>query len=254
VTEASTPALYAEHADWFHLLTAPEEYVEEADLVLRLLGRAVNGTLETLLELGAGGGNLASCLPATLRLTLTDVSEAMLLQSRRINPTAEHIVGDMRTLRLGRTFDAVLVHDAVMYMTSRADLQAAAETAFAHLRPGGAAVFVPDAVRETFRPETRHGGHDGDGRALRYLEWIYDPDPDDTSFVTDFAIMVREADGGVEVAHDRHLEGLFAREDWLALLRGAGFEPDRVVDAWGRELFVARRATGRDGVGRDGHG
>ena len=46
----------------------------------------------------------------------------------------------MRTLRLGRTLDAVLVHDAVTYLTTDEDLRAAMETAFAHLRPGGAAV------------------------------------------------------------------------------------------------------------------
>jgi hypothetical protein len=38
----------------------------------------------------------------------------------------------MRTLRLGRAFDVVLVHDAIMYMTTEEELLAAAETAFAH--------------------------------------------------------------------------------------------------------------------------
>ncbi len=33
--------------------------------------------------------------------------------SRELNPDCEHVLGDMRTLRLGRTFDAVFVHDAV---------------------------------------------------------------------------------------------------------------------------------------------
>jgi len=35
----------------------------------------------------------------------------MLELSRTINPELEHLVGDMRTIRLGRTFDAVLIHD-----------------------------------------------------------------------------------------------------------------------------------------------
>ena len=43
----------------------------------------------------------------------------MLELSRTLNPDCEHLEGDMRTLRLGRTFDAVLIHDAVMYMTDR---------------------------------------------------------------------------------------------------------------------------------------
>jgi SAM-dependent methyltransferase len=171
----------------------------------------------------------------------------MLRQSRAINPECEHVAGDMRTLRLGRRFDAVLVHDAVMYLTSAEDLRAAMATAFMHLRPGGVAVFAPDAVRETWKPATDHGGHDGDdGRALRYLEWTHDPDPSDTTIVTDFAIIVREVDGTARVVQDRHVEGLFPRATWLALLGQAGFEVRCVEDRWERDLFVARRPGSED--------
>lgn len=235
------PRMYDELADWFHLLTAPEEYADEAAAFLGILREHVDDPLGTLLELGSGGGNTASHLRADLRLTLTDVAPGMLELSRGLNPECEHVLGDMRTLRLGRTFDAVLIHDAVMYMTSEADLRAALETAFVHLRPGGAAVMAPDCVRETFRPDTEHGGHDGPDRALRYLEWSYDPDPTDTTFVTDFALLVREGADDVRVRHDRHVEGIFPRATWLGLLREVGYLPAIVEDAWARELFVARR-------------
>src|SRR5262245_47468786 len=98
--------IYSDLADWFPLLTAPEDYAEEAEFSLRVLRQHVDGPLETLLELGAGGGNLASHLRDQVRLTLTDLSPAMVGVSRRLNPDTEHIVGDMRTLRLGRSFDA----------------------------------------------------------------------------------------------------------------------------------------------------
>ena len=132
------PDLYGELAPWFHLLTSPdqEDYGEEAALVLGLLREQVDGPIETLLELGSGGGNMASHLKRDLRLTLTDLSPRMLEESRRINPEAEHLVGDMRTLRLGRTFDAVMIHDAISYLLTKEDLRAAFETAFVHLRPG----------------------------------------------------------------------------------------------------------------------
>jgi SAM-dependent methyltransferase len=234
--------MYGDLADWFHLLTAPADYADEAATFLALYNEEVAGPLETLLELGAGGGNTASHLKRSLALTLTDLSEDMLRQSRAINPECEHVAGDMRTLRLGRRFDAVLVHDAVMYLTSVEDLRAAMDTAFVHLRPGGVAVFAPDAVRETWKPATDHGGHDGvDGRALRYLEWTYDPDPSDATIVTDFAILIREADGTARVVQDRHVEGLFPRATWFTLLREAGFEARCVEDRWARDLFVARR-------------
>jgi SAM-dependent methyltransferase len=234
--------MYDELADWFHLLTAPSEYADEARDILETLRRHVDGPLEMLLELGSGGGNMASHLKADLRLTLTDLSEPMLDLSRRLNPECEHVAADMRTLRLDRTFDAVLAHDAIMYMLDAHDLRAAMDTAAAHLRPGGAAIFLPDVVRETFEPATDHGGHDGDGLALRYLEWSHDPDPTDTTTVVEYALLLRRGPDDVQVRHDRHVEGLFSERDWLALLAAAGFSALVEHDAFGRHVFVGRRA------------
>lgn len=241
------PRMYGELASWFHLVSAPAEYADEAADVVRLLADAgvalgPANPHAALLELGSGGGNTASHLKALAHLTLTDVAPAMLALSETLNPECQHIDGDMRTLRLGRTFDGVLLHDAVMYMTSEDDLRAAMETAFVHLRPGGAAIFVPDFVAETFGPETKHGGHDGaDGRSLRYVEWTYDPDPSDTTVVTLYAYLLREADGSVQVLDDRHVEGIFPRATWLRLLAGVGFRVSVSVDEWEREVFVGVR-------------
>jgi hypothetical protein len=235
------PSMYADLADWFHLLTAPAEYADEASFILAALRRHVRGPLETLLELGSGGGNTASHLKADLRLTLTDISEPMLDLSRTLNPECEHVAGDMRSLRLGRIFDAVLVHDAVMYMTSGAELRAAMETATAHLRSAGAAIFLPDVVRETFEPSTEHGGHDGDDRALRYLEWSHDPDPSDSTFISDYAMVLREGSDRVQVRHDRHVEGLFAEGDWLTLLADVGLAAVVELDPSGRQVFIGTK-------------
>ena len=239
------PKLYGELASWFHLLTAPEDYAEEADQYRRVLLDACDPPPRTMLELGSGGGNNASHMKRPFELTLIDRSPHMLAISLRLNPECDHLEGDMRTVRLGRQFDAVFVHDAVSYITGEEDLRAVMETAFAHCRPGGAALFVPDWVRETFRPSTDHGGHDGDGRGLRFVEWDWDPDPTDTTYVADFAYLLRNADGTVRVEHDRHLMGLFARSDWLRLLEEAGFRPEVIPaehgEEAGSELFLGAR-------------
>jgi SAM-dependent methyltransferase len=241
------PKLYSELADWWPLLSAPADYAEEAAIYQRLLIGACVRPPHTLLELGSGGGNNASHLKARFGMTLVDPSPGMLEHSRRLNPECEHVQGDMRDVRLGREFDAVFVHDAVCYMTTEPDLRAAIATAFVHCRPGGAALFVPDHVRETFAPSTDHGGHDGDGSCLRYLEWTWDPDPADTTYTVDYAYLLRERDGSTRAVHDRHIEGLFARADWLQWLAEAGFEPS-VATIEHSELrpgtyhgFVARR-------------
>ena len=147
--------MYGELAHWYHLLTAPDDYAEEAADYERLLTGACPDA-QTLLELGSGGGNVASHLKQRFRCTLTDLSPRMLTLSARINPECAHISDDMRTMRLERQFDVVLVHDAIAYMVTEADLQAAIATAYVHTRPGGTALFIPDFTRETFEIGRAH--------------------------------------------------------------------------------------------------
>jgi hypothetical protein len=166
----------------------------------------------------------------------------MLAISCSVNPECEHLQGDMRTLDLGRQFDLVLVHDAIMYMTEPVDVQATVSTAFRHCRPGGAAVFIPDHVKETFEPKTDSGGDDAeDGRGLRYVEWAWDPDPTDNTFVAAYAFVLRDADGSVSFDGDRHFEGLFPRASWLAWMSDAGFTAGSRMDPWNRDVFVGKK-------------
>ena len=238
--------LYQDLAPWWPLISPPQEYAEEAAFAAKVFAMA-SGPVREILELGSGGGHNASFLKQRFAMTLVDISAEMLAESWRLNPECEHLPGDMRTLRLDRTFDAVFVHDAVDYMTTERDLSQAIGTAFAHCRAGGVAVFVPDNLAETFLPGTGWGGSDApDGRGARYLEWAWDPDPADTWTLTEYAFLLRDADGSVRSVHESHRLGLFDRGTWLRLLEAAGFEPRAVTeetsdDRMPRELFVGRR-------------
>jgi SAM-dependent methyltransferase len=242
----SLPDLYTRLATWWPLLSGPEDYAAEAAFYRDLLLEACAAPPRTVLELGSGGGNNASHLKAHFRLTLVDLSPAMLEVSRALNPECEHLEGDMRSVRLGREFDSVFVHDAVMYMTTRDDLRRAMVTAYVHCKAGGAALFAPDHVRETLQPRTDWGGRDEDGRGVRYLEWDWDPDPDDTTYLGDYAYLLREG-ADVRCIHDRHIFGVFPRAAWMDLLTEVGFRPRRVTSEgsglegeW--EVFVGLKA------------
>lgn len=243
------PRLYSDLAAWWPLLSPPSHYVEEAADLLPTLVSATDSP-RTLLELGSGGGSLASHLQRHFRLTLSDRSPEMLAISRTVNPECEHVEGDMRTLDLGRQFDLVFIHDAIMYLTDTASVTAALATAARHCRPGGGLVIVPDCVRETFEAQTECGGEDGpDGRGLRYLEWDWDPDPSDDTFETTYAFLLREPTGEMHVEMDQHHVGLFARGAWVAWLREAGFSVTSRLDKWRRDVFVGRMVRrGESGI------
>ncbi len=240
--------LYGPLAHWWPLLSPPGEYAEDAARYAELLEGACAHRPRTLLELGSGGGHVAVHLAERYALTLVDLSPPMLDMSRALNPACEHVEGDMRTVRLGRSFDLVLIHDAIVYMTSEDDLFQALETARIHTAPGGAALFAPDFTRESFRTGVHCGGSDGPDRGIRYLEWTREPDDEESVYRVDYAYLLRETDGRVHAEHETHLEGLFPRATWLRLMREAGFDAGRVEHdtgdpAYGRvELFVGRAA------------
>lgn len=240
--------LYTDLAPWWPLMSAPAEYVEEAAFYRSTLVSAAHRPVRTLLELGSGGGNNAVHMKGHFaEVVLVDLSPGMLAHSRLLNPECAHVEGDMRDVRLGRQFDVVFVHDAIGYMTTVADLRRAMATAYEHCAPGGAVLFAPDHVTETFAPGTECGGNDEGPRGFRYLEWSWDPDPADSLCTTDYVYVMRETDGAVEVVHDRHVEGLFPRAVWLDLLAETGFVV-RVVpfdhsdlEPGSYELFVCQK-------------
>ncbi|MBL8232303.1 MAG: class I SAM-dependent methyltransferase [Bryobacterales bacterium] len=233
-------SLYAEHAHWWPLMSPPEDYEEEAaELLPRLLDGLEGVEAPSLLELGCGGGSLASHFQGHFAMTLTDLSPEMLAVSKTVNPEAEHFAGDMRSLRLGRTFDRVFIHDAIMYAADAGSVLAVLQTAAAHCKPGGRVIVVPDYVSETFEPSTEHGGNDSDdGRAFRYLEWVWDPDPDDNTFEAVYSYVMREADGRIHTAVDHQVEGCFPYAQWLQWFEQAGIPATSALDSWNRHVFT----------------
>ncbi len=238
--------MYSDLAPWFHLLTQPSDYTDEAAFVTRVVDEIVGPDARTLLELGSGGGNNASHLKARFECTLTDLSPDMLATSRTLNPECEHLEGDMRTLRLGRAFDVVFIHDAISYLLTEDDLGAAIETAAIHARLGGVVILTPDATNEIFQPKTDHGGHDADdGRSLRYLEWIHPANG--STYDVDYVIVTRGPGEEFQVVHDRHTLGVFAEATWKRLIAEAGLElVDTTVEnpyELEQAAFAARKPT-----------
>lgn len=238
--------LYTELAEWWPLISAPDEYADEAEVYARAILGAAQLPVHHVLELGSGGGNNASHLKHHFSMTLVDLAPAMLEVSRRLNPECRHVQGDMRSVRVGEIFDAVFIHDAVDYLVTDEELAATMRTAALHCRAGGALVVAPDYVRETFRPEVESGGTDAGDRGARYLDWTWDPDPADTTYRSELVLVLREGED-VRVALDRHICGLFPEATWVAAIEDAGFTARSVAAEVepGRTgvLFVATRRT-----------
>lgn len=141
------------YAHQYDALYGEKNYAAECDAVEELFRRHAAGPVHALLDLGCGTGTHAQLFAQRgYAVTGVDRAPAMLELARRkatgdaARPLAtppSFVEGDMRTVRLDRKFDAVLMMFAVLgYQTSDADVAAAMRTVAAHLRPGG--VFVCD--------------------------------------------------------------------------------------------------------------
>ena len=218
-------------------MSPPDHYKEEARYWLRELRSRLAPCRRRILDLGTGGGHHLHQLTAEFDATAVDLSEAMLAHSRRLNPGVAHHIGDMRTARLGETFDAVLVHDAISYMTTEADLLSVFATARAHLNPGGLLIAAPDDYTDTFAPpRVDYQTNRNAQTELTYVEYSTDLDPTDTTYV--FFI---KRGSGLRVEVNNHITGLFPMATWARLLTEAGFEVDRVdypVSKDGRPMYL----------------
>jgi SAM-dependent methyltransferase len=230
--------IYSDLADWWPMISPLREYTREAAYLGDLLSQLTqtspaNSTSPAeVLDLGSGGGHVAVHLKEMFTMTLVDISDQMLTASRRLNPECDHQIGDMRTIRLGRRFDAVLVHDAIDYIIGTQDLRLVIQTAAAHCKPGGLALFVPDYIKDTFSELSGGGGGgvDAAGRTASFVERTWDPDPADDWVQADYEFILRTPGGAPQVVHESHRLSAFSRDTWLALLAKAGLthepEPD----------------------------
>jgi len=251
MANSSGYSLYAELAGWWPVISPPAEYTDDGAVINEMFATAARPVL-TVLDLGSGGGHVALHIKQGRSMTLVDMSADMLRASRLLNPDCEHIEGDMRTIRLGREFDAVLVHDAIDYVTSQEDLARVIRTAFAHCRPAGVAVFAPDHTAETFRAGTGGGGgHDASGRQASFRERTSDPVPGDDWILAEYEFTLRDVDGTVTVVPEAHRLGSFRRDTWVRLLQAAGFTAEVLPGtnrgngaASAKVIFVGRRDSG----------
>jgi SAM-dependent methyltransferase len=221
--EKDARRLYADLAWTWPIISPPEDYVPEGEFFTRLIREHSDCEPETLLHLGCGGGHNDHTLKKYFKVTGVDTSPDMLELARKLNPDVTYVEGDMRSVRLERTFGAVAILDSVNYMLTESDLRAAFDMAYVHLEPGGVFITIIEQTREGFRQnQVKHLIRKSDGVEIAFVENMYDPDPSDTYYESTFIYLIRKA-GRLKIESDRHLGGLFPVDVWYDTLQAAGF-------------------------------
>jgi SAM-dependent methyltransferase len=219
--------LYDDLAWLWPVISPPEEHVRENEEFARMLRECSPEPVRTLLHLGCGGGHDDFTLKKHFKITGVDISSAMLGMAERLNPELKYHAGDMRTVRLGETFDAVIIGDSIGYMVTREDLLAVFQTAFVHLKPGGVLLTLVEETMESFQQnKTSCSTHVQDVVEVTFIENYYDANPDDSAYEAIMIFLIRRQ-GRLTVEIDRHRLGLFSLDTWWELLEVAGFSVEQ---------------------------
>jgi SAM-dependent methyltransferase len=210
------------------IMSPPEDYVEETEFFSRVIKEHSKIEVKTLLHLGCGGGRNDYTFKKHFDVTGIDISEEILKIGKDLNPEVHYLSGDMRSMKLERTFDAVAAFDSINYMKTEDDLHQTFLTAHEHLNPGGVFLTVVEENRERFKQHrTIASTHSQGDVHITFIENSFDPEPEDTHFEMTFIYLVRKR-GQLEIHSDSHLWGLFAIETWRKLLEKTGFQVEQI--------------------------
>jgi len=216
--------LYRDLSWTWPIISPPKEYVEESETFCKAIKDHSKIEVRTVLHLGCGGGHNDNTFKKYFEVTGVDLSEAMLNIARKLNPEVKYSQGDMRTVRLGKKFDAVIIFDAINYMLTEDELKSAFLTAYEHLKPGGVFLTIPEDYPERFEQnKTECRVHSEGDVEIVFVENGYDPDVTDTVYEATFVYLIRQK-GKLEVYTDRHVLGIFKLDTWRKLLKEVGFK------------------------------
>ena len=238
--------VFRDYATFYDSLYADKDYESECAFLVAVFEAHGLGGSASVLDLGSGtGGHDIPLAGRGYAVTGVDRSSEMAgiaaQKAAAAHVPVDFVVGDVRDVSLGRTFDAVISMFAVMsYQLTNDDLLAAFKTARTHLKPGGLFVFdgwfgpavlvdQPKVARKTV--ETSEGD---------VIERVARPtlDPVAQTVSVDYEVSRRRGEL-VEHTHEVHaMRFLFARE--LELLLGlAGLE----LESLGPFMDLSRAPT-----------
>lgn len=203
------------------IVGSPEDCREETELFGKLMKDNSKIEVGSLLHLGCGAGASDYTFKRHFQVTGVDLSEDMLAIASKRNPEIRYVRGDMRDVRLGERFDAVVIPDCIDYMRTEEDLRKAIGTASEHLRPGGVLLIVANTIEEFAENNFAYSGCEGDVE-ITIFENNYIPKSSRTGYEATLIYLIRRS-GKLEIHTDRHELGLFPLATWLHLLRDRGF-------------------------------
>ena len=220
---------FVDYARYYDLIYRDKDYAAEAGFILDQLA-AVDCRPTEILELGCGTGrHAAEFAQRGCIVHGVDSSERMIgiARERLASPRLRFEVGNIQTWRSAERFDAVLsLFHVISYQKDYAELAAAVETAYFHLKPNGVFLFDfwygPGVL--TTPPSVRVKRIDGgDIELVRFAEPAHDAN--ESRVVVDYSILVLDKKTRASSEfHERHTVKYWFLPELDMVLSKAGFK------------------------------
>jgi SAM-dependent methyltransferase len=228
--------------DLLYVGSGIKDYPAEAAELHRIVDDACPSA-QTLLDVACGTGAHLVEMQRWYAVEGVDVSPAMLEVARARLPGIPLHEGDMRTLDLGKTFDAVTcLFSSIGYMTDPAEMRSAIARLAAHVAPGGVLIIDgwvrPEQWRDNFRPDSPDFASDDEETVVRLSYSRREGN------ITELEMHhLVQTDGGVEYFMEAHRLRLTATDEYVSAVENAGLKAQVIADYMpNRDRIVGTRA------------
>lgn len=231
---------YARRPELYDLEYSFKDYAAESATIARLV-RGRKPDARTLLDVACGTGGHLEHLRGAFTCEGVDLDAGLLAIARVRVPDVPLHEGDMRTLDLGKTFDAAsCLFSAIGFVGSPEGLDDAAAAFARHLEPGGVLLVEPWIEPDAWMPGRPYAlAANGDGISVGRV--TIGGLRDERISTTEMHYAVATADG-VEEWVEHHELYLFTREEMRAAFERAGFAVDYDEQGLtGRGLWIGVR-------------
>jgi ubiquinone/menaquinone biosynthesis C-methylase UbiE len=217
-----------------------KDYAAEASKVHEFIQKYKRTEGNTLLDVACGTGAHAGFLSQYYQVTGTDLNVNMLKVARKKHPEMQFFEGDMRSLDLGRRFDAVTcLFSAIGYMKTKADLRKAVKSMSRQLLPGGVLLIEPWFSQEQWNVG-RVSINEVEKPEIKIIRMALARKRGKVSLI-EFQYLIGTPKGIEHLTEQLEL-GLFDHEEYLDAFNRAGLQVTHDTEGiFGRGLYIGTR-------------
>lgn len=244
-------SLFKQLARYYDKIYRWKDYKKDVDFLEKVFRKhGLKG--RDILDVACGtGAHAALLVKSGHNVVGIDLNEEMLEIARRKVRNAIFVKGDMRDLKLDRTFDAVIcMFSSITYNQTLSELRKTLSGFHKHLKAKGIVVFDTHFLRENF--VHGHRGMTGyDDDELTIARFSFSEKLGRKGRYT-FSYLIREGNDFNYLKGDVHEIGLFSLSEIIRVMREAGFtaevywnftmkRPSKRSKSWGDFVFVGAK-------------